>query len=222
MTDLDDLSGLSGPSVTETYGFAWSELRRAFLELLLIGIVALVVCAPQALLGRGVLRFAYHVFVVNPIWYGSFYVYLRAARGETPEVNDLFAPFQRNYWQVVLASLLVAAIVVIGFCLLIVPGVILAVRLSFVPFLVVDEGLDALAALRESWERTRAHGWTIFGIGLLGIPIVVAGLILLVVGVIPAAMWVHLAIAVFYAAIAARERAAREAGLAPPSPAPAG
>ena len=34
--------------------------------------------------------------------------FLRAARGATPEVGDLFLPFQRNYLQAVLASLLVS------------------------------------------------------------------------------------------------------------------
>jgi hypothetical protein len=72
-----------------------------------------------------------------------------------------------------------------------------------------------VSALRESWERTRGHGWTIFGIWLLGLPILLGGLILAGVGVIPALMWVQLAQACFYAAIQIRERAAREAGLTP-------
>ena len=32
------MSGVTGPSATEAYGFAWAELKRCFLELLLIGV----------------------------------------------------------------------------------------------------------------------------------------------------------------------------------------
>ncbi len=43
---------MTGPSVTDAYGFAWSELKRAFLELLLIGIVwALLAVAVPGYLG---------------------------------------------------------------------------------------------------------------------------------------------------------------------------
>src|SRR5215470_14572204 len=47
------------------------------------------------------------------------------------------------------------ALVGAGFVLLVVPGIWIATRLAFVGFLVVDEGLDAPDAVRESWRRTQ-------------------------------------------------------------------
>ncbi len=208
-------SEITGPSAVEAYGFGWSELKRCWLDLLLIGVVWLLVSAPSGYLREGVLGLAYNALVLGPVGFGGMYAYLRAARGETPEVSDLFVPFQRNYAQAVLASILIGVLVAIGTVLLVVPGIIAAVRLSWVPFLVVDEGLDAIAAVRESWERTRDHGWTIFGIWLIAVPILIAGCLLLIVGVIPAAIWIHLASASLFAAVTARDKAAREAGLAP-------
>jgi uncharacterized membrane protein len=111
---------------------------------------------------------------------------------------------------------MVSALVAIGMVLLVVPGLIALVKLAWVPYLVVDERLDAVAAVRESWERTRGHGWTIFGIFLLAIPLMLVGLLLLIVGIIPALMWVQLASAVLFAAVSTRERLAREAGVAAP------
>lgn len=212
---------MRGPSVTEAYGFGWAELKRAFLELFLIGVVwaLLAVAVPGYL--KGFLGLAYQVLVAAPITFGGMWAYLRAARGETPDVGDLFVAFRGDYWQAVLASIVLHAIIAIGTALLVVPGIIAAVRLCWVPYLVIDEKLDALVALRESWERTRGYGWTIFGIWLLAIPIALVGLILLVVGIVPALMWIQLASACFYAAIQTRSRAAREAGFpAAPFPAP--
>jgi len=203
----------SGPSASEAYGYAWSELKRCFLELLLIGVVWALLSAPSGWLQESLLGTAYHVLVLAPVGFGGMYAFLRAARGGTPEVGDLFVAFRKDYVQAVLASLLMGALIGIGFVLLVVPGFLAMVRLAWVPYLVTDEGLDAIGAVRASWERTRGYGWTIFGIFVLAIPIVLVGFLLLVVGAIPALMWVQLASAVLYAAVTSRDRAAREAGL---------
>jgi uncharacterized membrane protein len=209
------MAEMTVPSTTEAYGIAWRELKRCFLELFLLGVVWAVLSAPSGWFQESVLGLAYHVLVLGPVSFGGMYAFLRAARGETPEVGDLFVAFQRNYWQAVLASLMVSALVGVGMVLLVVPGVIALVKLAWVPYLVIDERLDALAAVRESWERTRGHAMTIFGIFLLAIPLMLVGLLLLVVGIIPALVWVQLASAVVFAAVSTRQRLAREAGVAP-------
>jgi membrane-anchored glycerophosphoryl diester phosphodiesterase (GDPDase) len=89
-----------------------------------------------------------------------------------------------------------------------VPGIILSVRLSFVPFLVIDEGRGPVEALLESWRRTSGYGWTIFGAFLLGIVIFLVGLIILIVGSIPATMLIYLAFASLYAGVTARQSTA--------------
>ena len=81
-----------------------------------------------------------------------------------------------------LANLLVFAICGIGFVLLIVPGIIFACRLSFVPYLVMDKGLDPVAAIEKSWFMTRGHGWRIFGMYLLSILLFIVGFMLFIVG----------------------------------------
>jgi len=207
------MTDTSGPSATEAYGFALTELKRCFLELLLVGVVWLLLSAPSGWLRDSALGAVYHVLVLGPLGFGGMYAFLRAARGGTPDVNDLFVPFRQDYWQAVLAYVLMSALIAIGFCLLVVPGIVAAVRLAWVPYLVVDGHLDAVAAIRASWERTRDHAWTILGIFLIAIPVVIVGFLLLGVGVIPAMMWVQLASAVLYAAVTTRDRVARESGL---------
>lgn len=57
--------------------------------------------------------------------------------------------------------------VFIGLLMLIVPGVFLAVRLVFYPYLIVERGYTALEALKASWVMTKKYQWQIFVIGII-------------------------------------------------------
>jgi len=143
----------------------------------------------------------YGVFVAGPVQYGTQWVFLKAVRGERIEVRDIFVVFQRNYWNVVIANIVVGIIVALGFVMLIVPGIIFACRLAFVPYLVVDREMDVMEALRVSWDMTRGYGWQIFFMGLLAIPVVILGLICIIVGVFVSVMWISAAFAAMYHAV---------------------
>jgi hypothetical protein len=135
------------PTVGGAYSHAWAVLKADFWSLLLIGFLAWLLGGVVAnVLGRlggagGGLSALYQILVGTPISFGAAYAWLRAVRGSQPRVDDLFAPFQRNWISAVLAGLLFELVIVVGFILLIIPGIFLMVRLAFVPFLVVDEGL---------------------------------------------------------------------------------
>jgi hypothetical protein len=213
-TALSTSAGLQiEPTVGGAYAHAWEVLKTDYWRLLLVGFVAwLLGFVVSAFINgegaRGSLSWVYQYLIGTPIFYGSAYAWLRAVSGTRPTVSDLFVPFQRNWVACVLAQILLTIVVVIGFVLLVVPGIILAVRLSFVPFLIVDEGRGPVDALLESWNRTAGYGLTIFYTALLGIVIVLVGLVLLIVGSIAASMLVYLAFASFYAAITARKNTA--------------
>jgi uncharacterized membrane protein len=195
------------PSVGAAYSYAWSLLGRDFVPLLIVGVVAWVVLfVGEAILNQinGGLGGLYQLVVGAPIGYGAAYAFLRAVRGQRPEVSDLFVPFQRAWLNSVLANLIVTVAVVIGFILLIIPGIFVAVKLSLVPFIVIDEGLGPFQAIEASWKRTSGHWWTLFLSGLLGVIVIIVGFILLIVGSIPATMLVYLAFAALFDAISAR------------------
>ncbi len=199
------------PGVGSSYGNGWRRLWPYFLELFLIGIVALVIGIPSGIGGwareamtgitlLAVLGYAYNILIVGPVGYGVLFAYLRAARGDKLEIKDMFAAF-RNYWNAVLASLLVSIIIGIGFILFIIPGIIFACKLAFTPYLVVDRKMGVIEAVKEGWRMTNGHAWKVFLIGLLAIPINIAGLICLGVGVIVTGMWTSLAFASLYHAV---------------------
>jgi len=197
------------PGVISSYGNGWRQLWKYFLELFLIGIIGVVIGIPAGIGGwsqgaaaalLGFLGAAYAVLIDWPVGYGVSFCYLKAARGDKLEIRDMLEAFQ-NYWNAVLAALLVAAIVIIGFILLIVPGIIFACKLSFTPYLVVDRKMAVIEAVKGSWSMTSGHAWKVFLIGLLAVPICIAGLICFGVGIILSIMWIRLAFASLYYAV---------------------
>jgi uncharacterized membrane protein len=200
------------PKVGACYKNGWRQLWKYFLELLLISIIAFLFMLPQGLFDvaeetggapavlLGILALAYTVLVFWPIDYGVAFAHLKAARGDQLKVKDMFAAF-RNYLNAILANILVAAIFVIGLALLIVPGIIFGCKLAFTPYLIVDRKLDAIEAVKESWRMTKGYAWKVFFIGLLAIPIGIAGLLCFGVGIIVAVMWIRLAFASLYNAV---------------------
>ena len=199
------------PTVGAAYGNGWRQMWKHFLGLFLIGIIALIIGIPGGVSGwegeatdvgiiLGVMGFFYSILVINPTNYGVSYAYLKASRNDKLEIRDMFEAFH-NYWSAVLANVLVGVIVVVGFFLLIIPGIIFACKLAFTPYLVVDRKMEVIEAVKESWRMTNGHAWTVFLIGLLAIPISIIGLICLVVGIIPATMWITTAFASLYHAV---------------------
>jgi hypothetical protein len=105
--------------------------------------------------------------------------------GKPLEVGCLFSAFDR-FVPATLINLLVTVVVVIGLILLIVPGVIAALALQFWPALMVDKNMKGMDALRTSFEIAKPHLLTLFLLALLSAVIAIAGLICLIVGIIPA------------------------------------
>jgi len=205
------------PQVFASYGNGWRQMWKFFLELLLVGVVYVALYAviwtftiPETTIRDdaeitfgaaafiNLIIYVYGFLFLYPVAYGVYFAFLKAARGDKLEIKDMFAAF-KNYWNAVLANLLVFVIVVIGFILLIVPGIVFACKLAFVPYMVVDKKMEVIAAVKTSWRMTN-HGraWKVFLLGLLAIPIVIAGLICLLVGVIISFMWISAAFASLY------------------------
>ncbi|PLX11257.1 MAG: hypothetical protein C0597_15370 [Marinilabiliales bacterium] len=205
------------PTAGESYSLGWRRMFEYFLYAFLVIVFLGVISAPVGWTYEiehihfpmmfnffSIFTIAYFFFLVAPLKYGAKKVLLRIIRKETIDLNELFYGF-KDYINIVLANLLLSAIIGIGMVFLIVPGIIFACRLAFVPYLVVDKKLDAVKAVEESWKLTRGHGWTIFLMALMIIPISIAGLLMLGVGVIFAIIWVNLAFTAIYVVIMAKK-----------------
>ena len=197
------------PMVSDVYSYGWKVMERNFWPLILVVVIVAIVSPSTTIKSEDlhwsgiivkIFALAFTLFVANPINYGADYIFLKAVRNVKFEIKEILDGF-KNYINVVLAALLSGAIIVAGFILLIVPGIILACRLAFVPYLVMDKQLDPVKAVEESWRLTKGYGWTIFGMGLLAIPIVIGGLLALIVGVFVSLVWISAAFAAMYQAV---------------------
>ncbi len=201
------------PTVGSSYSYGWNLMFKYFLYALLLTFVSMFIGTPAswvvkfsdvhfipALAFLNIFSLAYFLFLVGPISYGIQKVFMKMARNEKFKLEEMFDGFN-DYLNVVLANLLVSAVIGLGMLFLIIPGIIFACRLAFVPYLVMEYKMDAVQAFEKSWRMTKGHGWTIFGMGLLAIPIAILGLLLLGVGIIFSAMWISLAFAAIYVAV---------------------
>jgi len=66
--------------------------------------------------------------------------------------------------------------------------------------------MDPVEAVKESWKMTKGYALDVFIIGLLAIPLGIAGLLCFFVGIIPVVMWVRCAFASMYYAVSKTER----------------
>ena len=201
-------AGISG-----SYGYAWKQLWKYFLYFFLVAVIVALVESPASVfdkeetydspiaIGLQLLAVAYGLLVLPVIKYGADLLYLRGIRDEKMDLAELFNGFKKNYLNIVLAHLLHIAVVGIGFIFLIIPGIILACRLVFIPYLVMDKNLEPVAAMEKSWDMTRGHGWKVFGMALLAIPVFIAGLLCLLVGAFISVMWICAAFATLYHAL---------------------
>ena len=205
------------PNAGDAYGISWNIMWKVFVGLLAVSIIHGIISGPMIMLQWKAEEFSwimlpmvmfaigFGIFISGPIDYSTHWVFLKAARGEKFEIQDMFAVFQRNYWNAVAANVVVGIIVGIGILMLIVPGIIFSVRLAFVPYLVIDRQMELTDALNKSWEMTRGYGWQIFLMGILAFFIAIGGLMLFFFGIIISMIWIKLAFATMYQAVLEKE-----------------
>ncbi len=198
------------PSVRMALSQGWQAMKSHFLLFFLAVLVLAAFLLPFNTYDEGdrgrdsgllaLIETAYMLLLYPVIQYGADMLFLRGVRGDEVKVNSLFDGF-RNYINVVLAALLVLGLVGIGVVVFVIPGLYVACRLVFVGYLVMDEGLDPIAAVEASWRLTRGHALKIFLLGLVSIFVFFGGLMLLLVGAFPATMWIKASFASLYLAI---------------------
>lgn len=201
-------------TLSGSYRYAWQQIWKYFLYLLLIAIVVGVAESPTSILKKTesidesatvvvlqLLSAAYMLLFLPVIEYGSDLLHLRAIRNEKLDIVEIFDGFKKNYLNIILANLLTFALIGFGLVFLLVPGIIVACRLVFVSFLVMDKNMEPIAAVEKSWEMTKGQGWRIFGMALLAIPVFIAGLLFFIVGAIISVILISMAFAALYHAI---------------------
>ena len=216
------------PGFKSSFNTGWKVMKDNFLRLLLVVIILSILVAPfkipsfkfdisdlpgmsdewARILGFGIfaaffglIAFIYGFLVAPVFQYGGNLIFVHAVRRLKPDFELLIRGFSDNYLHIVLANLLVLALVVLGLIALIIPGIIVACRLAFVSYLVMDKKLDPIEAVETSWRMTKGHAWKIFIMAFASFFIVILGLIMVGVGVFPALMWIGSSFAALYQSV---------------------
>ena len=183
MTDTTAPTGREfriGPIFTRS----WSIYAANFVAFTLVAIVASL---PSQLggdfeSGVGVVRNVV-VFVVSVILYfvGQaviLYGAFQAMRGRNVVIGDGVGRAFSRFFSLVGISILVGLGVGIGFLLLVIPGIILALRWAVAVPACVVENKGPFESMRRSAELTKGHRWKIFGIWVL---LTIAAIVILII-----------------------------------------
>jgi uncharacterized membrane protein len=112
---------------------------------------------------------------------GLIKISLEICDGKEPKISDLFSQY-RLFFRYLFASILKSLICLFGFILLIIPGIVLSIRLSFFDYLIVDKNSKIIESLKKSWEITKGSTWNLFLLYLLLGLINLLGFFALIVG----------------------------------------
>lgn len=122
-----------------------------------LGILLLTLILYTVIVGVSGITYVGPLILTGPFLLGLTGTFLLTARGQKPGVNNLFDGFKQFLGSFV-AYLLVCIFTFLWFLLLIVPGIIAALRYSQTFYILKDNPeLDGLAAIKKSKEMMKGH-----------------------------------------------------------------
>jgi len=180
-----------GGVIKEAYAIMKPKFWSAIGQYLLIGFVLQILFA--VLLGKG-------AFLGSII---TTYICIRWALAYTRKgsfnFDDIFENVTfKKFVYYIYASFLVGISIIGGFLLLIVPGIIFAVRLTFATYFAIDKDVKPMEALRESKRITKGNRWKLYWFLVVCVFINILGLLCLIVGVLFTAPLTAIATAIVY------------------------
>ncbi len=221
--------------IGDVLGFGWQVMKANFWFFVGLAFVAgLVNAMPNIIEGiirrvkppelvAGLLIFVINIIgmvISTIIGIGFIKIALSFCDGQRPRFATLF-DFQGCFWRYVGAQLLMMLIVLGGYLLFIVPGIIWSIKYSLCQYFVIDKGLGPVQAIKASGRTTMGVKGQLFGFGILCSLIILLGLLCLGVGIFAAYPTVMVANALVYRHLVAQTPELAQFGIgAPPAPAP--
>jgi len=109
------------------------------------------------------------------------------------------------FFKYLLGYLLLWLVIIIGLILLIVPGMYLAIKYQFVPYLIVDKNMDVIEAFKKSGKMTDGSKWNLFLLTILLVIIILLGFLAFIVGIFVALPIAMVAVAYVYRKLSSNE-----------------
>ena len=136
----------------------WPLAIGTFLIFLLVSMGAALIPVAGQVIG---------FLIAGPLAVGGAFFALNIVREQAAKTDDLFFGFNNNLGNSILAYLLVFVFAFIGFILLIIPGIIVALALSQTWFILAENpSMDSYEAIIKSKNMMKGYKWKYFKIGL--------------------------------------------------------
>src|SRR6056297_2602501 len=168
---------------------SWKKTKNNFWFLVgililvsLINTVPLTVSTPEQ---QGLFMFTSLISALLSLWLslGVIKIILDMTRDKNYRFLDLFLQ-AKLIPKFLVSTIIYDLIVTVGFLLLIVPGIIWAIKFELFPYFIVEEGMGPIEALKASSQITSGDKWNLFLLGLLLLLINVLGFLALIVGML--------------------------------------
>lgn len=183
-----------------------TALAYAGIEGLIAGLGAIPHVGPIFTIGN--------LVIAGPLLGGVYLISLRALRGQSAEVGDIFTGFRQCFGQLFLGHLvpalliglsvvpiiIVTVVVIAGaglahnltmllilipvFLLGLIPAIFLQTCWAFTLPLIIDKQMDFGAAMKASFKMVRKHWWQVFGLILLTGLVNLLGVLMLLIGLL--------------------------------------
>lgn len=139
------------------------------------------------------------VSIVVSLWLslGAIRILLDLVYNKQPRFKTLFSQGQ-HLLNFLVAAIVYNLIILGGLILLIVPGIIWAIKFQFFSYFIVDEGMGVMDSLRASAQITSGDKWNLFLLGVSIFVINFIGMLLLLVGLLVTYPLTMLALAYAY------------------------
>lgn len=171
--------------IKNSLSYGWGKVKEnleivLFTTLLMLAVGA--ISGGEGGIGWSMLQILAAIFMLI-IRIGYTKIFLRMFDNDKPKFNDLFKEYHL-FWKYLGATILYGLVVFAGLILLIIPGIIWAVRFSFSRIIVVDAQMGPVAAMKESYELTRGKFWDLLGFWVVVILVNILGLLVLGIGLL--------------------------------------
>jgi uncharacterized membrane protein len=179
-------------STDEAIQFGWNAAKRNigfFVILLIVVVLAQAIPSQVQTATKETAPFLSFLFALVSLAVGQIIamgltrISLKFADSQPATLSDLYADLSR-FFSFLFAGILYVLIVTAGLILLIVPGIMWAVRFGFYGYLVIDKGAGPMEAIRKSAEITQGARWQVFLLGILMFGILLLGAIALLIGLL--------------------------------------
>jgi hypothetical protein len=169
----------------------------AFIGLIIIGVILVTILGEDLALPVVLLTYLSVIVLSLLVNIGWIRISLALVDGKKTDLAMLFKNWDA-FWRFLGATLLYGLVVMAGYILFIIPGVIWSLKYMWMPWLVVDKKMGVLEAMEKSSNMTMGLKWDLLGFQILTVIVSYLGFLALGVGALVTTPTVLMATAKLY------------------------